>query len=205
MQIITIVDYGMGNIKSIATAINSITTKTGLKISNIPEEIISSDKIILPGVGHFGNACNNLDNLELRKVIEFVVKEKKTPILGICLGMQLLFKNSEEASPEDSGLGFFEESVKRLKPGTERVPHVGFNEVKASKHSKMFNDLESRDFYFVHNYGILDEPKKGIVSTTQHNSPVVASIEYDNIWGTQFHPEKSQRNGLKLIDNFLKI
>lgn len=205
MQIITIIDYGMGNLKSISTAIYYSSENVNLKISDNPNEIKNSDKIILPGVGHFGTACSNIDKLGLREVIRFMVTEKQTPILGICLGMQLLFNKSEEANSESKGLGFFNEDVKKLKTGNERVPHVGFNHVNFEPSSQMSKNLTSHDFYFVHNYGILKKPNNGIVSIAKHNSKIIASIEHNNIWGTQFHPEKSQRNGLQLLGNFLNL
>lgn len=197
---VVIVDYGMGNIKSIKSALNYLNVD--VIVSNKYKELKNSDKLLLPGVGSFKKAIDTIKNLELDKILEELVLENKKPILGICLGMQLLVKSSEEGG-FNKGLGFVNAECKKFDISL-RVPHIGFNQVKKNKNSILFREIEDEsDFYFVHSYRI--ESSVDIrQSFCEYEEKFVASFEKDNIFGVQFHPEISQTNGLKLLDNFLK-
>lgn len=199
---LVIIDYGMGNIKSLISAYNYIGVHN-IILSNNYQEIKSADKILLPGVGSFFQAMQNIKNLELDKYLEEIVLSNKKPILGICLGMQLLGSNSEEDGFTE-GLHFIEASCKKFKQSTLKVPHVGFNQVNINTNSKLFSGLEDKsDFYFTHSYKMSTE-KNINESTCIYGDNFVAAFEYDNILGTQFHPELSQTNGLQILKNFIE-
>ena len=199
---IIIVDYGMGNVYSLQSALKFLEFDS-ICTSN-HEEITNADKIILPGVGSFKEAIDNIKRLNLIPVLKTAVIENKTPILGICLGMQLLGSSSTE-DKFSKGLGFFPGIVEKFNNNSLKIPHVGFNNVLPANNSKLYSDFNKNlDFYFVHSYRMLTEVKNG-VAYCNYGEDFVASFEYQNIFGTQFHPEKSQTNGLKLIKNFLKL
>jgi len=199
---VAIVDYGMGNIYSVQSALKFLGCDS-ICTSN-KEEIINADKIILPGVGSFKQAIENIEKLNLIPVLKKAVIENKTPILGICLGMQLLgFSSTEETISK--GLGFFPGVVEKFKNNSLKIPHVGFNNITPPHNSILYSNFNNNlDFYFVHSYRMSTDIKKG-VAFCNYGEDFVASFEYQNIFGTQFHPEKSQTNGLNLIQNFLNI
>jgi glutamine amidotransferase len=194
---VTIINYGSGNLKSIANGFLKIGVNP--KITNNREEIANADFLILPGVGSFGNAMNNVEFFK-DLILEHINDDK--PFLGICLGMQVLFSCSDE-SPGVKGLNVFKGNVKKLQ-GDFKVPHMGWNSLKISKNSKILNDLDGKYFYFVHSFhGVPDDDI--ISSTTNYNIDITASLENNNTFATQFHPEKSGYFGLKILKNFVSI
>jgi imidazole glycerol-phosphate synthase subunit HisH len=198
---VVIVDYGMGNVKSISGALKYLGVDD-IEISSDSRTILASDKIILPGVGAFGTAMLNIQKLSLDKILEEAVIEKKVPILGICLGMQLMGLDSTEDG-KNSGLGFLRGHVRKFSVSDLKVPHVGFNQVTWQDNSVLYEGLSnSSDFYFTHSFkmSVADGVTHAICN---YGEPFVASYEVDNIAGVQFHPELSQKNGLKLLNNFL--
>ena len=200
---IIIVDYGMGNIQSLIGALKSLNHKAKIFVSNEHDIISAADLLFLPGVGHFKAAMDNLESLELTELLRELVLYKGIPIMGICLGMQLLFRSSLEGG-FIKGLGFFDAEVKPIRSGREKIPHIGFNTVVPATKSKMFKKIKHRDFYFVHSFCVNNlEIKDAKITYCDYNESFIAAIELKNIWGTQFHPEKSQDSGLKLINNFL--
>ena len=199
---IVIVDYGMGNIKSIVSALKYIGIDD-IILSNNLLDIESADKIILPGVGSFAKAMKNIKQLKLNEILSKEVLEKKKPILGICLGMQLMSKSSDEDGLSE-GLGFIDAKVSKFKNTYEKVPHVGFNQVDFKENSKLYNGLNNKsDFYFTHSYQMQSNENinQGIC---HYENNFIVSYEVKNITGVQFHPELSQTNGLKLLENFIK-
>jgi imidazole glycerol-phosphate synthase subunit HisH len=191
----------MGNLRSVAKALELSGEK--VLVSRSPEDILKADSIILPGVGAFSSGMKNLEKFGL---IPFIIKalEKGKPFLGICLGMQLLFEKSEEGS-ECPGLGVLKGTVKRFPQGL-RVPHVGWNSVHFSKTGGLFKGIPDKSyFYFVHSYYTEPDDKNIIASKTSYGFDFVSSVRKDNIYLTQFHPEKSHKTGLKLLENFCKF
>jgi len=197
---ITIVDYGMGNIYSLQSALKFLGYDS--ICSNNSEDIINADKIILPGVGSFKMAMDNIIKLKIDKSIKIAVNEKKTPILGICLGMQLLGISSTEDG-FSNGLNLFEGEVNKFIDQSVKIPHVGFNNVDYPDNSTLYKGIKKNsDFYFVHSYRMKTNKTNG-VGHSSNGENFVASFEQGNIFGTQFHPEKSQTNGLLLLKNFI--
>ena len=197
---ITIVDYGMGNIYSLQSALKFLGYDS--ICSNKSEDIINADKIILPGVGSFKIAMDNIIKLKIDKSIKIAVKEHNIPILGICLGMQLLGVSSTE-DRFSNGLNLFEGEVTKFTDQSVKIPHVGFNNVYYPDNSTLYKGIKmNSDFYFVHSYKMKTNKIKG-VGYTSNGENFVASFEQGNIFGTQFHPEKSQTNGLLLLKNFI--
>ena len=199
---IVIVDYYMGNIKSITSTLKYLNVDE-IVVSNNMEDITSADKLILPGVGSFAKAMENIKSLGLDTGLKEEVIVNKKPILGICLGMQLMGNSSTEDG-FSAGLGFVPAEVTKFNIPNLKIPHVGFNQVNVDKSSKLYSGLENMsDFYFTHSYQMQCEENinSGICNYGTH---FIASYEVDNIVGVQFHPELSQTNGLKLLDNFLK-
>ncbi|MDC1447723.1 imidazole glycerol phosphate synthase subunit HisH [Candidatus Thioglobus sp.] len=198
---VVIIDYGMGNIKSIIGALKYLGINK-VKVSSNPSDITDSDKIILPGVGAFPLAIKNIKRLHLDEYLQNEILEKKKPVLGICLGMQLMGKSSTEGGLI-SGLGFIDSKVEGFSDEFIKVPHIGFNQVRINKNSRLFDAIEDfSDFYFVHSYKMTSEINIS-QSLCEYGSNFIASYELDNIAGVQFHPELSQTNGLKLLKNFL--
>lgn len=198
---ILIVNYGLGNIGSI----QNMLKKVGIKsiISSNVEDIYSANKIILPGVGAFDNGISNLNKLGLIDALETKVFKDKTPILGICLGMQLFTEKSEEGILQ--GLGWVKaETVKFLNDYRDiKIPHMGWNTIKIEKESFIFNDMfDNPRFYFVHSYYVRCKDDKDIIATTNYGIDFVSVFEKDNIIGIQFHPEKSHKFGMKILKNF---
>ena len=200
---ILIVDYGMGNLLSVANAIREIGHQP--YVSSNPAEITSADYLILPGVGSFRSAMNRLEETGLKDALQNFWAVKQRPILGICLGMQLLASHGIEDGGSE-GLKVFEGTIESFPTNTAlKIPHVGFNTVACHSDSTLFNGLPSEtDFYFVHSYRLGQAPPTGISSKCEYGDSFVASWEYNNIFATQFHPEKSQANGLKVLMNFCR-
>jgi imidazole glycerol-phosphate synthase subunit HisH len=204
MNDLAIIDYGMGNLQSIVNAVEYLGDCNPVITSD--QEVIKVAKgIILPGVGAFGDAMDELHKRNLVEILNEEVCVKKKPILGICLGMQLLFESSEENN-EKSGLSWIKGQVKKFDSSSEfRVPHVGWNELSFAKTNKLFNNIDyDKNFYFVHSY-FVNTNKENVIATSNYGVDFVSAVKKDNIYGTQFHPEKSHFNGLTLLKNFFQI
>ncbi len=202
---IVIVDYGMGNLSSVRRKLDNI--KVNCIISSNPTEILNADKIILPGVGHFSVAMNNLKKLHLIDTLHEAVLTKKTPIIGICLGMQLMTKWSEEG--DVAGLGWFDANVVRFNIHDKlkfKVPQIGWNQINIEKQSVLMNEIENlSEFYFVHSYHVKCNDPNEILNTTDYESIFTSAIEKENIFGVQYHPEKSHDAGEQLLRNFCNL
>ena len=198
---IAILDYGMGNLKSIFGMLSFLGVDDIVITSNY-DELNNSDKLILPGVGSFRNAMHKIRSKNLDKYLDEIVLVKKKPILGICLGMQLLTKSSTEDA-FTIGMGYIDAHCIKFNCNNFKIPHVGFNQVKTNRLSKIYDGISTMsDFYFTHSYKI--ESKIDICqSYCTYDSDFIASFEVENIIGVQFHPELSQMNGLKLMRNFI--
>jgi imidazole glycerol-phosphate synthase subunit HisH len=201
---IIIIDYGMGNLGSVANMISRIGYKS--IITSDINEIRTADKIILPGVGHFDRAMINIRNLGLEEIIQYKVLNTNTPILGICLGMQILCLASEEGN--ERGLGLINANVIKFRFNESdklKIPHMGWNLISKVKQHLLFSDLsEDVRFYFVHSYHIVCNNADDIVTTTNYGYDFVSSFADKNILGVQFHPEKSHKYGLNLLKNFIE-
>ena len=202
---ISIINYGMGNLHSVKRKIDKL--KVNSVITSDPKKIIESDKIILVGVGHFKMAMKNLSQLNLIDPLNEAVLIKKIPVLGICLGMQLMAKKSEEGDVE--GLGWIDADIKKIKvedPIKFKVPHMGWNTVKITKESKLMEGISnSSEFYFVHSFFCRANDTSLILNETTYSSPFTSAIEKNNIFGVQYHPEKSHETGNKVLLNFIKL
>jgi imidazole glycerol-phosphate synthase subunit HisH len=203
---VTIIDYGMGNLWSVVNAFHYLGCDP--IVTNDPNEISRAEVLILPGVGSFRKAMKSLVSKGIDEAIIDAVQNKGGKILGICLGMQLLGVESSEDG-KSSGLGLIPQSVDRFSPqelGINKLPHIGFNLVHSTPDSKLFHGLPDKaDFYFVHSYHMPSQNLSGISATCIHGIEFLAAYEQDNIYATQFHPEKSQTNGLLLLKNFLAL
>ncbi|VVB60470.1 Imidazole glycerol phosphate synthase subunit HisH [uncultured archaeon] len=200
---ITILDYGMGNVKSILNIIYKVGGEA--IISSDINKIIDAEKIILPGIGSFDVGIKNLTEQGLISILNKKVLDEKTPFLGICLGMQLITQRSEEGKL--NGLGWINAETEKFRSLKDnlKVPHMGWNYVTVKKKSKLFKDMyDNPRFYFVHSYYVRCKDKNDILTTTEYGFNFVSAIEKDNIYATQFHPEKSHKFGMKLMENFVK-
>ncbi len=200
---IGIIDYDAGNIKSVEKALHFLGEET--VVSRDPEVLLKADKAILPGVGSFGEAMQNLHTYGLVPVINKIVEEKK-PFLGICLGLQLLFESSEE-SPGVEGLGLLKGKIVKIPPSPGlKIPHMGWNSLHLQNQGSLFEGIPEQTYvYFVHSYYLQAQEPEIVKATTQYSTCIHASVEKDNVFACQFHPEKSSRYGLKILENFAKI
>lgn len=197
---IAIIDYGMGNLHSVSKAVERL----GYEAALVTDEasLMEADGAILPGVGAFGDAMIQLQESGLRDaVLRFAASGK--PLLGICLGMQLLFTRSEEHG-QHTGLNLLPGEVVRFQ-GDFKVPHMGWNRLEFAQESPLLHDLEEGHVYFVHSYHVILERKEDLLAATDYYGPVTAIVGKDNVYGMQFHPEKSGEAGMQLLDNFLKL
>jgi len=206
---VTIVDYNSGNISSVINSFKEVAKeKIRIEVSSNLDKIKSSDKIVLPGQGSFKScvdALNSIDGL-VDTLNEFTIINKK-PLLGICVGLQM-FADVGYEETETKGLGWISGKVSKIdnQNGKFKLPHIGWNELNIVKDSQIFKDIKDKShMYFVHSYEFIPEDKDVISATTDYSSNIVCSVEKENIFGTQFHPEKSDKEGLKLIDNFLNL
>lgn len=199
----TIIDYSMGNLWSVANAIRYL--KADPIISSDPEAVAQADLLVLPGVGSFRKAMAMLREKGLDEAILYAVKERGSRLLGICLGMQLLGSHGTEDG-ETPGLGLVPNRVEKFSADEiNKVPHIGFNSVQISSASGIFKGLAiNSDFYFVHSYRMLTDGLNGHIATCRHGIDFLAAFQQGNVCGTQFHPEKSQTNGLIILKNFLE-
>lgn len=198
---LALIDYGVGNLFSVAKALESVGGD--VKLTCAAADIELADKIILPGVGAFGDCMKNLEATGLIPTIKAQIAAGK-PILGICVGLQILFEGSEE-SPNVDGLKIFSGHVKKICADDLKIPHMGWNSIKFGG-SKLFEGLSGEPYYyFVHSYHAAPDDKNIIAATTTYGETVTAAIERDNIFATQFHPEKSGDVGLQVLKNFLDL
>lgn len=199
---IVIIDYGAGNLRSVHRKFERVGAR--VSVSSDPAEIRRADKLVLPGVGHFANGANKLRESGIWDILNEKVLIDKTPIFGICLGMQLMTKGSEEGDAE--GLGWFDAEVVRFRVSDRRtfkVPHMGWNNAVVQKDSPLFSDVPPEAmFYFVHSYLVKCLRASDALALTTYDYPFASAIARDNIYGTQFHPEKSHDWGEQLIRNF---
>ncbi|MDX4048466.1 imidazole glycerol phosphate synthase subunit HisH [Aliarcobacter skirrowii] len=197
---IAILDYGIGNLKSIYNMFKKVGVES--IITSDIETIKKADKYLLPGVGSFDHGINSLKNAPFFEILEKEVLENKKPILGICLGMQLLTNSSEEG--KEKGLGWIDASAIKfdLDDKSLSIPHMGWNKTNPTNTNDIFKNLEDNRFYFVHSYHVVCNDEKNILATANYGKTFTCSIYKDNIYGVQFHPEKSHKFGMQLLKNF---
>ncbi len=206
---VTIVDYKSGNISSVINSFTEVAkNKVNLKVTSDLNKIKSSDKVILPGQGSFKSCIDALNSINglTDTLREFVMIHKK-PLLGICVGLQM-FADVGYEETETKGLGWISGKVSKIdnQNGKYKLPHIGWNQINIIKDSKIYKDIENNShMYFVHSYELIPEDKNVISATTEYSKNIVCSVEKENIFGTQFHPEKSDKIGLKIIDNFISL
>lgn len=200
---IAIIDYGVGNLASVANALERLGHEAC--ISSDPEVILAADKVILPGVGAFADAMQTLHSSGLEPIVKNIIQQQ-TPLLGVCLGMQLLLSESEEDGLHP-GLDIIKGRVVRFQlPSAFKVPHMGWNQVQTRKDSRLFRDIpEGSYFYFVHSYYVVPENQDCVAARCSYGHDFVCALERDSIYATQFHPEKSGEIGLKVLNNFATL
>ena len=208
---ITVIDYGSGNLKSAAkaleTAANNVNVSSKILVTSDPKIIKQSDKIVLPGQGSFGDCYSGIKKIpELNEILNEFVLEKKKPILGICVGMQLFAKIGYE-SQKTEGFGWIDAEVRKINNINNKIklPHMGWNEIEIKKDCFLFSNIKNKShMYFIHSYEFMTKKEDCVVATTNYGNSITVSVVKENIVGTQFHPEKSQKNGLIILENFLK-
>jgi imidazole glycerol-phosphate synthase subunit HisH len=202
---VAIVDYGMGNLHSVKRRLERIGVEA--RLTSDPEVVLTAEKLLLPGVGHFGKAMEHLHDLGLVSSLSEAVLNRRTPILGICLGMQLFAGHSQEGDVE--GLGWIDADVVRFDvPDTRRfkVPHMGWNGVRVARSNPLVNGASERsEFYFVHAYHVVCRDGSDVLCETEYGYPFTSAVQRENIYGVQFHPEKSQDAGEDLLRTFLSL
>jgi glutamine amidotransferase len=206
---VTIVDYNSGNISSVINSFKEVAKdKVNIEVTSDLNKIKSSDKLVLPGQGSFKSCVDALNNINglVETLNEFGINYKK-PILGICVGLQM-FADVGFEETETKGLGWISGKVSKIdnQNGKYKLPHIGWNQINIVKDSKIFNGIENNShMYFVHSYEFVPNDNNVISATADYSSNIVCSVEKENIFGTQFHPEKSDKFGLKIIDNFINL
>ncbi len=206
---ITIVDYNSGNISSVINSFKEVAKdKVNIQVTSDLNKIKSSDKIVLPGQGSFKSCVDALNNINglVDTLNDFAISNKK-PLLGICVGLQM-FADIGYEETETKGLAWISGKVSKIdnQNGKFKLPHIGWNQINIVKDSKIFKDIKNNShMYFVHSYEFIPEDKSVISATTDYSSNVVCSVEKENIFGTQFHPEKSDKIGLQIINNFINL
>ena len=206
---VTIVDYNSGNISSVINSFKEVAKdKVSIEVTSDLNKIKSSDKVVLPGQGSFKSCIEALKNINglTDTLDEFAITNKK-PLLGICVGLQM-FADIGFEETETKGLGWISGKVSKIdnQNGKFKLPHIGWNQINIVRDSKIFKDIENNShMYFVHSYEFIPQDKNIISATTEYSSNIVCSVQKENIFGTQFHPEKSDKMGLKIIDNFMNL
>lgn len=200
---IGIIDYDAGNIRSVEKVLSYLGEKT--VVSRNPETLKNADKVILPGVGSFGQAMENLHRYELVPVIQDMIKEGK-PFLGICLGLQLLFESSEESTGVE-GLGILKGKILKIPPSPGlKIPHMGWNSLQLQNNGRLFQNIPQDTYvYFVHSYYLQAQEPEIVKAVTEYSTEIHASVEKDNVFACQFHPEKSGKYGLEILKNFAEL
>jgi glutamine amidotransferase len=201
---IVIIDYGMGNIGSVKNAVSRLDTE--VVISNKKDDIERASHLILPGVGAFGDGMKNLQALDLMPILEKEIFEKRKPILGICLGMQLFADEGEEGGLH-KGLSWIRGRVRRFHIDEKkfRIPHMGWDDVSPREGAVLFRDVSPKIFYFVHSYFLVPAYDQEITAFCTYGEEIPAAIQKENIFGVQFHPEKSQKSGFVILQNFIGL
>ena len=206
---VTIVDYNSGNISSVMNSFKEVSKgKVNIAVTSDLNKIKSSDKVVLPGQGSFKSCVDALNSISglVNTLNEFVISNKK-PLLGICVGLQM-FADIGYEETETRGLGWISGKVSKInnQNGKYKLPHIGWNQINIVKESKIFKDLENNShMYFVHSYEFIPEDKNVISATTDYSTNIVCSVGKENLFGTQFHPEKSDKTGLQIIQNFINL
>ena len=206
---VTIVDYNSGNISSVINSFKEVAKdKVNIEVTSDLKKINFSDKVVLPGQGSFKTCVDALNNINglVDALNEFVINKKK-PLLGICVGLQM-FADVGFEETETKGLGWISGKVSKIDNlnGKFKLPHIGWNQINILKDSKIFNDIDNNShMYFVHSYEFIPTDRNVVSATTDYSSNIVCSVEKGNIFGTQFHPEKSDKTGLKIIHNFINL
>jgi glutamine amidotransferase len=206
---VTIVDYNSGNISSVINSFQEVAKdKVNIEVTSDLNKIKSSDKLVLPGQGSFKSCVEALNSIDgLVDTLNNTVISKKKPLFGICVGLQM-FADVGYEEKETKGLGWISGKVLKIdnQNGKYKLPHIGWNQINIVKESKIFREVENNShMYFVHSYEFIPEDRSVISATTDYSSNIVCSVEKENIFGTQFHPEKSDKTGLKVIDNFMNL
>ena len=206
---VTIVDYNSGNISSVINSFKEVAKdKVNIEVTSDLNKIKSSDKVVLPGQGSFKSCAEALNNINglVDTLNEFVINDKK-PLLGICVGLQM-FADIGYEETETKGLGWIAGKVSKIdnQNGKYKLPHIGWNQINIIKDSKIFKNIKNNShMYFVHSYEFIPSDKNVISATTDYSSNIVCSVEKENLFGTQFHPEKSDKTGLQIIENFINL
>jgi len=211
-MLLTVVDYGVGNLRSIAKSIEKANSDNNLnylvKVSSDINEVKKSDKIVLPGQGSFKACKEGIDKIAgLQQVLNESVLVKKKPIYGICAGMQL-FATTGYEEEKTEGLNWIPGEVSKLDLGSSKlkIPHMGWNELRVENASNVFKDVVNKSHaYFIHSYQFIPEDKKNVSITTNYGKDIMAAVSVGNIYGSQFHPEKSQKTGIQILTNFLNL
>jgi imidazole glycerol-phosphate synthase subunit HisH len=206
---VTIVDYNSGNISSVINSFREVAKdKVNIEVTSDLSKIKSSDKVVLPGQGSFKSCIDALNSINgLVDTLSELVINNKRPLLGICVGLQMFADIGYEEN-ETKGLGWISGKVSKInnQNGKYKLPHIGWNQINITKNSKIFKDIENNShMYFVHSYEFIPTDKSVISATTDYSSNIICSVEKENIFGTQFHPEKSDKIGLKIINNFINL
>lgn len=202
---ITVIDYGMGNLRSVSKALEFLGAK--VKVSSSVSEVEKADKLVFPGVGAFSDCMDEVNKRNLQEPIKDFIKSGK-PFLGICMGLQLLFESSEEA-PGVEGLKILKGKVEKFKMPNLKIPQIGWNQIELTakgKANRLFNGIDNEEFfYFVHSYYAVPENEDIVIAKTNYGLDFCSAINSNNIFATQFHPEKSQKKGLKVLENFITL
>ena len=206
---VTIVDYNSGNISSVINSFKEVAqNKVNIEVTSDLNKIKSSDKVVLPGQGSFKSCVDALNNIEglVNTLNKFAINQKK-PLLGICVGLQM-FADIGYEETETKGLGWMPGKVSKIdnQDGKYKLPHIGWNQINIVKESKIFKNIDNNShMYFVHSYEFIPSDKNVISATTDYSTNIVCSVEKENLFGTQFHPEKSDKTGLQIIQNFINL
>lgn len=203
---ITIIDYGSGNIRAIGNIYDKLNV--AYRIASTPAEVVGAEKIFLPGVGAFDETISMLDETGFREVMDVEVLQNKVPIIGICVGMQILAESSEEGTL--NGLGYIKGKVKKIDASLltqkPKLPHLGWNSIEIERENELLRDINPETgFYFLHSYYFECENPEDILTTTHYGKPFASAVNNGNVYGIQFHPEKSHHNGITLLHNFAKL
>lgn len=197
-----LIDFGLGNLAALCRKVSELDP--GIRISGSPEDLEQATYLLLPGVGHFARAMENLERAGLLPVLKRKVIEESTPILGICVGMQLFARHSEEGDVD--GLGWIDATVRRFPLGPLKVPHIGWSCLSPALDDPLLDGIDpDQRFYFIHSYHVVCSSDRDVVARAHYGDPFVAIVRRGHIMGVQFHPEKSHRRGLRIIENFLRI